>query len=643
MRKPLIPLLLSLSVAFAIPLTSFAQAPSVVWSHTYHPNSAALSLYEMPDSGFVLGGYVVPDGQPYRDMYIVRTDVDGDTLWTNAIGLSDRGESAASLYPTTDGGFVLTGVRAQDDPYSFYADVYLVKTNAAGDAVWASAFGAEDDSESGVCAVPAPLGGYMVVGGLWDEWTGWDLWLVTTDNAGNRLTSNHLDWPDADYPVNMCVTADGGFAVTGKSQSFDDNYDYDIFLLKLNGAGAESWTQFYGSDHPWDESANHICQTSDGGYLMCGYRQEPGSDKDIYVVKTNASGGVDWTSEIGGTYHDEARCCIETDDGGYAVSASWYRNGNWQTALIKYNIDGDTVWTSCWGDPANGHTPYGLVQTADGGYAVGGLMSSTPAVAYLIKFAPEQNLDPFTFHDAFLELPFNDATPAADTLLINDANLIGRNLLGLKVILDTIYHSAIEELSVTLSHDGVDMVLVGEGDATGENFEGTIFSDAALSPLFGGQAPYTGRYQPLENLNAFAGTNPQGYWILRVNDNVPGNDGTIKGWGLTLITDVVTDVETPSEHAPVPGYELSQCYPNPFNPTTTIRYTVPTRSEVVIEVFNTLGQRVTTLVHDSKPAGEYFVTWDGRNADGMAVSAGVYLYRLRAGDLCESKKMVLLK
>ena len=91
------------------------------------------------------------------------------------------------------------------------------------------------------------------------------------------------------------------------------------------------------------------------------------------------------------------------------------------------------------------------------------------------------------------------------------------------------------------------------------------------------------------------------------------------------------------------NYVLEQNYPNPFNPSTTVKYSVPTRSQVTIEIFNVLGQRIKTLVDKTQSAGEYEVDWDGTNDYGSLQATGVYFYRLRAGEVAKSKKMLLLK
>ncbi|MBU2491430.1 MAG: T9SS type A sorting domain-containing protein [Bacteroidetes bacterium] len=103
------------------------------------------------------------------------------------------------------------------------------------------------------------------------------------------------------------------------------------------------------------------------------------------------------------------------------------------------------------------------------------------------------------------------------------------------------------------------------------------------------------------------------------------------------VTDV-NDVET----LPI-AYELFNNYPNPFNPTTTIKYSIPEQSNVVLSIYNTLGQEVVTLINTTQNAGTYNFTWNGKNSAGVSVSSGIYMYHLKAGNFISTKKMVMLK
>jgi hypothetical protein len=85
-------------------------------------------------------------------------------------------------------------------------------------------------------------------------------------------------------------------------------------------------------------------------------------------------------------------------------------------------------------------------------------------------------------------------------------------------------------------------------------------------------------------------------------------------------------------------FALSQNYPNPFNPGTVIRYQLPVASQISLKVFNVLGNEITTLVNDYKPAGSYDVDFSSAN-----LSSGVYFYQLKAGTVIQTRKMLLIK
>lgn len=104
-------------------------------------------------------------------------------------------------------------------------------------------------------------------------------------------------------------------------------------------------------------------------------------------------------------------------------------------------------------------------------------------------------------------------------------------------------------------------------------------------------------------------------------------------------------VELTTSNPTVPlAFALHQNYPNPFNPSTTLLYDLDVASHVNLEVFNVLGQKVSTLVDEFQQEGHHAVQWDGNDDSGAPVATGVYFYRINAGDnKVETKKMMLLK
>ncbi|MXY83504.1 MAG: T9SS type A sorting domain-containing protein [Gemmatimonadetes bacterium] len=106
---------------------------------------------------------------------------------------------------------------------------------------------------------------------------------------------------------------------------------------------------------------------------------------------------------------------------------------------------------------------------------------------------------------------------------------------------------------------------------------------------------------------------------------------------------VETAVET-SDQASVPqAFSLAQNAPNPFNSNTVIRFALPQSSQVELAIYNLLGQPVAVLVQGPSAAGTFSVRWDGRDQTGRAVTSGVYLYQLRAGEYTEVRKLLLLR
>jgi hypothetical protein len=92
-------------------------------------------------------------------------------------------------------------------------------------------------------------------------------------------------------------------------------------------------------------------------------------------------------------------------------------------------------------------------------------------------------------------------------------------------------------------------------------------------------------------------------------------------------------------------FSLLQNHPNPFNPSTTIRYALKLKEDAhaVLRIYNMLGQHVNTLVDEPEVAGYHHVSWNGRNGIGETVASGIYIYRLTAGSFTSSKKMMVVK
>jgi hypothetical protein len=112
-------------------------------------------------------------------------------------------------------------------------------------------------------------------------------------------------------------------------------------------------------------------------------------------------------------------------------------------------------------------------------------------------------------------------------------------------------------------------------------------------------------------------------------------DDTGNRWNFSI--KVYTDPSLPLSNS------LEANYPNPFNPSTTIKFSLNKNVYTKLTIYNTLGQKVKTLLNSSKSPGVYEVQWNGVNDNGQMVSSGVYFYKLEAGDFIKTKRMLLLE
>ena len=109
-----------------------------------------------------------------------------------------------------------------------------------------------------------------------------------------------------------------------------------------------------------------------------------------------------------------------------------------------------------------------------------------------------------------------------------------------------------------------------------------------------------------------------------------------------IVTDAVTSIDDNNELV-ISDYRLEQNYPNPFNPTTIIPFELVKSARVRLSIFNSLGQKVRTLVNQDYSAGAHQANWDGQDDFGQTVPAGVYYYTIQAGEFTATRKMLLIK
>jgi len=148
----------------------FAQGPDTLWTRTYGGVNVdyGLSVQQTSDGGYIVAGYTRSFGEEGTDVYLIKTDANGDTIWTKTYG-GARDDIGYSVQQTCDDGYVITGYTK-----SFGAggpDIYLIKTNATGDTVWTKTYGG-NRSDVGNSVQQTSDSGYIVAGYTWDKYIG---------------------------------------------------------------------------------------------------------------------------------------------------------------------------------------------------------------------------------------------------------------------------------------------------------------------------------------------------------------------------------------------------------------------------------------------------------------------------------------
>ncbi len=362
--KNLILLLFILSISFA------QQKWIKIYGGIY--TDIGYSVQQASDGGYIVAGYTSSFGAGGIDVYIIKTDSIGDTLWTRTYGGAYY-EEGFSVQQTSDGGYIVTGWTN-----SFgvgYNDVYLIKTNTSGDTLWTRTYGGIDYDE-GYSVRQTSDGGYIIAGRTcsFGDIDG-DVYLIKTNTSGDTLWTRTYGGMYYDWGNSVQQTSDGGYIIAGFTISFGAG-NGDVYLIKTNATGDTIWTRTYGW-HAGDEGYS-VQQTSDGGYIIAGYTHPFGvSSCEVYLIKTNASGDTLWTRTYGGMSDDYGYSVQQTLDGGYIIVGYTYSYGagSVEIYLIKTDALGDTLWTKTYGGMDNDEG-YSVQQTSDGGYIVAGFTES---------------------------------------------------------------------------------------------------------------------------------------------------------------------------------------------------------------------------------------------------------------------------
>jgi hypothetical protein len=411
--------------------TLLAQAPDTLWIKTFRFEGGDFGscVQQTTDDGYVITGVVNFIKTPWtsaRDLGLIKTDANGDTLWIKIFGDSSGLEAGSSVQQTNDGGYIVSG--SGDGPGA--GGIWLLKTDSNGDTVWTKNY----IGNHGTSVKQTADGGYIVTGRGYNG-----VCLIKTNQMGDTLWTKVFG-DTGDYGNSVQQTLDDGYIIAGKTESFGAD-SVDVLLLKTNANGDTVWIKTFGEGGI--DRGHSVQQTNDGGYIITGYTESFGNgNSDVWLIKTNSMGDTLWTKTFGGSIDDYGNSVQQTADGGYIITGvTDYAPPLSDLWIIRTDAKGDTLWTKTM--LGSGYYEGTFIQkTVDGGYIITGTNGGD---IWLIKLAPDITaikgpsrtiINNYVLSQNYPN-PFNPSTtieftlPKSENVELKVYNILGRKVLTL--------------------------------------------------------------------------------------------------------------------------------------------------------------------------------------------------------------------
>ncbi len=390
--KTLVRLLLAvLLFILLIHESAWAGAPPIQWQKTFGSiwGDEGHSVQQTSDGGYIITGCSGANSPLQAgDVCLIKTDPNGNCDWQKTFGGS-ADDYGYSVQQTSDGGYIITGWTSSFGSGDY--DVYLIKTEPNGNEKWQKTFGGSQ-KDRGYSVKQTNDGGYIIVGRTESYGAGiLDVYLIKTDPNGDSQWQKTFGGSSWDEGSSVQQTTDGGYIIAGLTMSFGAG-NVDFYLIKTDPNGDKKWQKtFGGNNRDWGES---VQQTTDGGYIISGFTQSYGAGGcDVYLIKTDPNGNLQWQKTFGGSDDEQGYSIRQTSDGGFII-AGFKGIFDGDVYLVKTDPNGNMQWQKTLGGSHNDRA-YSVQQTTDNGYIITGFTHSYGAGrsdVYFIKLCPDGTL-----------------------------------------------------------------------------------------------------------------------------------------------------------------------------------------------------------------------------------------------------------
>ncbi|MFT3796296.1 T9SS type A sorting domain-containing protein [Flavobacterium sp.] len=349
---------------------AMAQAPAIQWQKCFGGTSSdqAYDMVQTTDNGYIVGGLTTSnDGDVANqlggsDFWIVKLDANGTLQWKKNYGGS-LNDWFSRIIQTADGGYFMVGTTNSINGHAVgnhnnLTDGIAIKTDASGNVLWSRCYGGTQ-SDYFKSTKQLADGTYMVVGettssdgdvGSNHNPQTNDAWVLHLDASGNILWEHCYGSTGFEKFSDLDLTPDGGCVFIGEAYTSnfsgdvtDTNGLFDIWVVKTNATGAIQWQQTFGGSN--QEAANTIKYLSDGSYIATGLTRSNDGDvtsnhgaSDFWVLKLNASGNLQWQRCYGGTAED-----VVVSDGEFGSNILEMPDGNFVFSCKAASTNGDVI------------------------------------------------------------------------------------------------------------------------------------------------------------------------------------------------------------------------------------------------------------------------------------------------------------
>jgi len=305
------------------------------------------------------------------------------TTFQKIYSASAAADEMWDMHQTADGGYIMVGYSGA--PAFGFFDVYLLKTDSKGTVQWSKKFGGTNNDygysvkQTDDDADGQKDDGYIITGftGSFTTSTGFggfDVYLIKTNANGNHVWSK--TYGDIGEDEGKCIqqTSDGGYIIAGHTQNIYVS-GFDVYVIKTDNSGGIQWANTFDNNNGFpgfssDDYGTSIRQTNDGGYIVTGFTN---ADPDVFLIKLGSDGTLKWNKIFYKTATESGNEVIQTSDGGYAVIGftSSFGAGGGDIMVLKTDSLGTKQWSKAYGG-IKSDLAASIKQTADKGYIIGG-------------------------------------------------------------------------------------------------------------------------------------------------------------------------------------------------------------------------------------------------------------------------------